>query len=135
MNEIAPLTAADADEAVALWTAADLVRPWNDPRADFLRAIENAIVLGLKREGTLAATVMVGDDGHRGWVYYLAVAESERGRGLGRAMMRAAEDWLAKRGVPRLNLMVRADNGAVRTFYAALGYRTSDVAVLQKDLP
>ncbi len=135
MNEITPLTTTDADAAVALWTAAGLVRPWNDPRADFLRAIDNAAVLGLKRDGTLAATVMVGDDGHRGWVYYLAVAESERGRGLGRAMMRAAEDWLAKRGVPRLNLMVRADNSAVRAFYAALGYRTSDVAVLQKDLP
>lgn len=134
MDETAPLTAADIDAAIALWTAAGLVRPWNDPRADFLRAIDCAVVLGLKRDGALLATAMVGDDGHRGWVYYLAVAEGARRDGLGRRMMGAAEDWLAARGAPRLNLMVRAGNAEVRSFYAALGYRSSDVTVLQKDL-
>ena len=91
-------------------------------------------MLGLRKDGALAGTVMVGDDGHRGWVYYLAVAEGQRGAGLGRALMAAAEAWLAARGVPRLNLMVREGNAAVLGFYAALGYRTSGVAVLQKDL-
>lgn len=127
---ITALTSDDAAEAVALWETCGLTRPWNDARADFARAT----VLGCKRDGVLVATVMVGDDGHRGWVYYLAVAEGARGQGLGRAMMAAAEDSLRARGCPRLNLMVRSDNAAVRGFYAALGYRTAEVAVLQKDL-
>lgn len=115
---------------MALWQACGLTRPWNDARADFARAT----VLALKRDGVLLGTVMVGEDGHRGWVYYLAVTETERRAGLGRALMAAAEDWLRARGVPRLNLMVREGNNAVLGFYAALGYRTSDVKVLQKDL-
>ena len=45
---------------------------------------------------------MVGHDGHRGWVYYLAVTAGARRRGLGRELMRASEDWLRARGVPKL---------------------------------
>ena len=82
----------------------------------------------------LVATVMVGDDGHRGWVYYLAVEDGRRRRGLGRAMLRAAEAWLAGRGAPKLHLMVRAANAAVLGFYATLGYAPSEVVVLQKTL-
>ena len=77
---------------------------------------------------------MTGHDGHRGWVYYLAVAPSERGQGVGAQLMQAAEHWCAAQGVPRLNLMVRAGNAPVLGFYARLGYRQSDVIVLQKDL-
>ena len=83
---------------------------------------------------TLIATVMTGFDGHRAWVYYLAVSPEHQGQGLGRLMMAAAEDWLRARKAPRLNLMVRADNEAARGFYDALGYKISDVTVFQRDL-
>ena len=87
------------------------------------------------REGvTLVATVMMGFDGHRAWVYYLAVVPARHGCGLGRKMMAAAEAWLHARNAPRLNLMVRADNLAARGFYQALGYKESDVTVFQRDL-
>jgi ribosomal protein S18 acetylase RimI-like enzyme len=83
----------------------------------------------------LVATAMTGFDGHRGWVYYLAVDPKLRGQGHGRTMMHAAEDWLASRDAPKLNLMVRMDNAAVRAFYVALGYAESDVTVMQRVLP
>ena len=130
------LAAADADAAVALWQAAGLTRPWNDPHADFTRALAGptSAVLGLRDGGALVATVMVGDDGHRGWVYYLAVDPARQRGGLGRLMMAAAEDWLAKRGCPKLNLMVRGDNTQARGFYARLGYEVNDVVTLAKRL-
>jgi ribosomal protein S18 acetylase RimI-like enzyme len=78
--------------------------------------------------------VMVGHDGHRGWVYYLAVADDSRRAGHGRALMAAAMDWLRVAGMPRLNLMVRADNAAALGFYQTLGFQRSDVQVLQHDL-
>ena len=64
---------------------------------------------------------MVGFDGHRGWVYYLAVDPSARRKGLGRALMQAAEAWLCRMGPPQIQLMVRADNTQALAFHRALG--------------
>lgn len=118
---------------VALWAAAGLTRPWNDPGADLRSALttETSTVLGARTpDGTLVGTVMVGYDGHRGWVYYLAVDEAQRGAGLGRALMVAAEAWLVSQGAPKVQLMVRSSNTAVLGFYAALGYTDQDCVVL-----
>jgi len=92
VTEIGELAEAEIEAAVALWEACDLTRPWNDPRADIRRALGGATstILVHRDDGRLAATVMVGADGHRAWVYYLAVAPDLRKRGLGEAMMRAA---------------------------------------------
>ncbi|MFT4085248.1 MAG: GNAT family acetyltransferase [Nocardioides sp.] len=130
------LDAADADAAVALWAQAGLTRPWNDAAADFTRAVAGpaSAVLGIRDGGLLAGTAMVGHDGHRGWVYYLAVADPARGRGLGRQLMAAAEAWLVERGIPKLQFMVRTDNAVVLDFYDHLGYARQDVLVLGRRL-
>ena len=135
--EIGPLTASEIPFAAALWIAAGLTRPWNDPVADARRALAapSATILAARESCVVIGTVMTGHDGHRGWVYYLAVAASHRRRGIARDLMAAAEAWCADAGMPRLNLMVRAGNGPVLGFYDRLGYRASDVVVLQKDLP
>jgi ribosomal protein S18 acetylase RimI-like enzyme len=135
--DIGTLAAADIPAAAVLWDAAGLVRPWNDPVADALRALAGpaSTILAARRDGVLLGTVMVGHDGHRGWVYYLAVAADAQRGGIARQLMAAAESWCAAAGVPRLNLMVRAGNTGVLGFYDRLGYRASDVVVLQKDLP
>lgn len=127
-------TTADREATVALWEAAGLTRPWNDPRADFDLALAtptSAILLADNGVG-LIGSVMVGFDGHRGWVYYLATAPERRGQGIGRALMTAAEDWLKTLGSPKIQLMVRGDNAVARGFYAALGYELQDVVTLGK---
>ena len=133
---IGTLTEADVPAAIALWQAAGLTRPWNNPAADIalVFASPHATLFAAHDAEGLAGTVMAGVDGHRGWVYYLAVAHRLRGSGLGRNLMLAAEDWCRDRGVARLNLMVRADNAAAAGFYARLGYARSDVSVWQRDL-
>jgi ribosomal protein S18 acetylase RimI-like enzyme len=77
---------------------------------------------------------MVGHDGHRGWVYYVAVAREAQGQGHGRAMMQACEAWLVERHVPKLNLMVRGENANARGFYRALDYDPRDVIVFSRRL-
>jgi ribosomal protein S18 acetylase RimI-like enzyme len=73
---------------------------------------------------------MAGHDGHRGWVYYLAVDPTSRRRGFGSQMMSDAEAWLREQGVAKLNLMVRHSNSGARDFYARMGYEDGDVSVL-----
>lgn len=127
---------ADADAVIALWHACGLTRPWNDPAQDFARALagETSIVLLAEGEGGVIGSVMIGDDGHRGWVYYLAVAESARRTGLGRQLMSAAEDWLRARGCPKIQLMVRDTNAEALDFYAALGLEPQGVVTLGRFL-
>ncbi|MGI9621722.1 MAG: GNAT family acetyltransferase [Acidimicrobiales bacterium] len=132
--EVRCLEPAHREVAVELWGNTELTRPWNDPRADFERALSSphSTVLGSFDVDLLAATVMVGEDGHRGWVYYLAVRATHRRQGLGCSMMDAAEQWLGGRGVSKLNLMVRSSNHSALGFYRQLGYRDDDVTVLSR---
>ena len=134
---IAPLRADETAAAIALWKAAGLTRSWNDPAADIAAALAcpaSDILAARDDAGTLVGTVMVGFDGHRGWLYYLAVAEARLGEGFGRALIQFAEAWLAERGAPKAQLMIREDNAAVAGFYAAFGYERSEVMVLGKRL-
>lgn len=133
---IEPALAGDGPAVVALWHACGLTRPWNDPDADFALALRGAesTVLVARCGGTPVGSVMTGFDGHRGWVYYLAVAPDRRRGGLGRALMAAAEAWLRERGAPKLQLMVREDNDAALGFYEALGLERQKVAVLGRFL-
>jgi ribosomal protein S18 acetylase RimI-like enzyme len=122
---IGPVSEADFDAIAALWERCGLTRPWNDARADIAQAWQRAnsdILAGRASDGTIIATAMVGHDGHRGWVYYLSVDPAAQKHGHGRAMMRAAEDWLRERGIEKLMLMVRPENEAVHAFYKSIGY-------------
>ena len=126
------------DEAavIALWHAAGLTRPWNDPRRDIARKLttQPELFLVIDDGAAVVATAMVGYDGHRGWVNYLAVADSHRRQGLGRRLMAEAERALTERGCPKLNLQIRSTNAEVRAFYARLGYVQDDVVSLGRRL-
>jgi ribosomal protein S18 acetylase RimI-like enzyme len=91
----------DVEAIVALWRACGLTRAWNDPYKDisFARQGKESTVLVGGIEGRLVAFAMVGHDGHRGTLYYLAVDPALQGQGLGRVTVCAAENWLGARGV------------------------------------
>ncbi|VIO77188.1 GNAT family acetyltransferase [Bradyrhizobium ivorense] len=131
---IAPIADADVTDVIALWQACGLTRPWNDPAADIAlarRGPGSAVLVG--HDGNaIVATAMVGHDGHRGWVYYVAVAPDRQGQGFGRTMMAAAEDWLRQAGVPKLQLLVRRENAKAGAFYQSLGYEESTSVMLAK---
>lgn len=133
---IAPLGPDDIPALIALWEACGLTRPWNDPRLDARLAIEGATsaILGLRDGDALIASVMTGFDGHRGWIYYLAVASDRRREGLGRRLMEAAETWLRQQGAPKLQLMVRSSNEEALAFYRDLGLERQEVVTLGKFL-
>jgi ribosomal protein S18 acetylase RimI-like enzyme len=121
---IAQIEDADVAEIVGLWERCGLTRPWNEPAADIAlaRKGDNATILVARENGAVVATALVGHDGHRGWVYYVAVDPLHQKKGFGRMIMNAAEDWLRKTGIEKIMLMVRPENTAVRAFYESIGY-------------
>jgi ribosomal protein S18 acetylase RimI-like enzyme len=121
---IAPIEDGDVATVVALWQRCELTRPWNDPAADIAlarRGPNSTILIGRDGEAIIASA-MVGHEGHRGWVYYVAVDPDHRGKGYGRTMMDAAEDWLRNAGIAKLQLLVRPENAKVQAFYESIGY-------------
>lgn len=124
----------DIEQVIALWHASGVARPWNDAVRDigFARRDPNSTVLVADLDGGIVATAMVGEDGHRGWVYYVATTPAYRGSGFGRSIMDAAERWLASQGVWKVQLLVREDNVSARRFYEHLGYGDTHAVCLQK---
>jgi ribosomal protein S18 acetylase RimI-like enzyme len=134
MTTIRPARAEDEAAVVALWQACGLVAPHNDPAADFRFALAGpaCAILLARRDARIVGSVMVGHDGHRGWLYYVAAAPDVRGTGIGRAMVEAGEQWLRARGVPKVQLMVRPSNPAVVPFYERLGYEDMPRVLMSK---
>jgi ribosomal protein S18 acetylase RimI-like enzyme len=131
---IEELGEADENAATTLWEENGLTRPWNDPSTDFHRAREGSTsaVLGLRDDDELAGTVMVGFDGHRGWIYYLAVTPLRQRQGLGIILMTAAEEWLRVKGAAKVQLMVRSENADALGFYQQINYEEEPVVVLSR---
>jgi ribosomal protein S18 acetylase RimI-like enzyme len=134
--QIRPFESRDEEHVVALWTSCGLTRPWNDPHRDIARksATQPKLFLVGTLDDRVVATAMVGYEGHRGWVYYLAVSTEHRRQNLGRAMMDEAERLLAALGCPKINLQLRSTNAEAIGFYRALGYLQDDVISLGKRL-
>ena len=132
---IRPAAPDDESSVVALWRACDLVASYNDPGADFRFARAGAcsdVLVGVDETGRILGSVMVGHDGHRGWLYYVASAPDARGSGIGRQLMQAAEDWLRQQGVVKVQLLVRETNTKVVSFYERLGYEVAPRVVMGK---
>jgi ribosomal protein S18 acetylase RimI-like enzyme len=124
----------DIAAVIALWQACGLTRPWNDPAGDIAlaRRGKHSTVLVGRLGATIVATAMMGHDGHRGWVYYVAVDPVRQKQGLGRAIMNAAEGWLRGAGLPKLQLLVRRENAKAGAFYRSIGYEEAETIVYAK---
>jgi ribosomal protein S18 acetylase RimI-like enzyme len=121
----------DADEpaVTALWTR-DFHYP--ERRNQPARAIEHKrhvqpeLFLVAELSGDVVGTTMAGYDGHRAWVYLVAVAPEHRKLGIGRRLMAEAVARLRRLGAPKLNLQVNTDNAGVVGFYEKLGFHVEN---------
>jgi ribosomal protein S18 acetylase RimI-like enzyme len=126
----------DRDALITLWADCDLTRPENDPSRDIDRKLardpENLLVLDA--DGAIVGSVMLGYDGHRGWINYLAVHPSHRRQGWARQLMEEAERRLRDVGCAKINLQVRSSNRETIAFYSQVGFVVDDVIGLGKRL-
>ena len=135
-TSIRQFVTSDQNDLVELWSVCGLLRHWNDPLEDIRLCVttpsSELVVTGF--EDQLIGSAMLGHDGHRGWVYYLAVHPNWQRNGIGRSLMSYAEQWMGQRRLPKIQAMIRADNLPVRGFYRRLGYQDNDVQVVEKFL-
>lgn len=134
---IRPYEDSDRTEVIALWNQvlADSA-PHNDPATTIRKKLEMDRKLFLVAEvgGHVVGTVMGGYDGHRGWVYAVAVRPQHQRRGIGRSLLRSAEEALTQLGCMKVNLQVRSSNAAVIAFYQKLGYQIEERVSMGKKL-
>lgn len=126
----------DEKNVIALWVACGLVVPQNNPQRDIerkLRVNPDWFLVG-ELDGAIVASCMVGYEGHRGWINYLAVRPDCRRQGHARQIMEEAERLLRAAGCPKINLQIRSTNTEVIEFYRTIGFRVDDVVSMGKRL-
>lgn len=135
--EIRPFHESDEADVIALWAGVfGYTTAHNDPATAIRRklAVQRDLFFVARIDGRLVGTVMGGYDGHRGWVYSLAVGPEARRRGVGTSLMSRVERELAIRGCPKVNLQVLATNAATVAFYEKLGYTVEERVSMGKVL-
>lgn len=126
----------DEQHIIDLWIECGLTVPWNDPKKDIRRKVADSpdmFFVG-EMDGQIIASCMAGYDGHRGWIYYLAVKPGYQNRGYAKAILEHAEEALLNIGCPKIELMVRLSNEKVVSFYKHAGYKDDPVIVMSKRL-
>jgi ribosomal protein S18 acetylase RimI-like enzyme len=127
--EIRPYQAADFDGLDALWREAFPNDPPRNRAAQSVPAklaLNDDLLFVAVEDDQVLGSIMAGYDGHRGWLYSVAVREDAKRRGIGTALVQTAEAALRKLGCPKINLQVRSTNAAVIDFYKRLGFGVED---------
>jgi ribosomal protein S18 acetylase RimI-like enzyme len=133
---IRPFEPADETAVIHVWQVCQLTVPQNNPQKDIARKLQvnpEWFLVGTLGD-VLIGTCMVGYEGHRGWINYLAVHPDYQRQGFARRLMAQAETLLRAAGCPKINLQVRHTNTAVIRFYESLGFRDDKVISLGKRL-
>jgi hypothetical protein len=102
--------------------------PHNDPALTIQKkmAVQPELFLVAHADGKVVGTVLVGYDGHRGWIYSLAVPPAFRGKWVGSTLMQRMEQLLGGRGCLKINLQVLAANADIIAFYKTLGFSVEE---------
>ena len=126
----------DTDAIISLWKTCKLIVPWNDPRKDIKRklSIKDNLFIIAEINNKIIASAMAGYDGHRGYIYYLAVLPELQKKGIGSSILSIIEKKLYKMGCPKINLFVRNTNIKVKAFYKTKNYEIQDSQIYGKRL-
>ena len=134
--KIRPYQTSDKEAVIQLWLECGLVAAQNHPVKDIERKYRvnpEWFLVGVEKDKVIASC-MVGYEGHRGWINYLAVSPTKQGKGHAKAIMADAERLLRQAGCPKINLQVRRSNAKVIAFYKTIGFSEDPVTSLGKRL-
>jgi len=132
---IRPYEETDQEQVIDLWHRCNLLVPWIDPVKDIqakLKVQRELFLVGTIGD-RVVATAMIGYV-NRGWVNYLAVDPNYRRHGIGRRVMKKAEEELSRLGCPKINVQIHTSNEGAIGFYESIGFRRDDVISMGKRL-
>ncbi|MCW3099515.1 MAG: family acetyltransferase [Chthonomonadaceae bacterium] len=127
----------DEHSVIALWNRLLAPRaPHNDPALNIRKKQEVAddLFFVATVDDRVVGTVMGGYDGHRGWIYSVAVDPAHHRQGIGSALLRHVETALVQRGCLKINLQIRSTNTEVIAFYEKLGFEVEEIVSMGKRL-
>ena len=126
----------DEGQMIDLWFECGLAVSWNNPKRDIERKMDHdpSLFIVCEIKSMIVGSCMAGYDGHRGWIYYLAVKPEYQKQGIASQLVKEAEHRLLKMGCPKIDLMVRKSNKDAISFYHKIGYKDDPVVVLSKRL-
>jgi len=130
--------AVDRDQLVELWQRVFAYEgAHNAPELVLEKklSVADGLLFVAEADGKAVGSVMAGYDGHRGWIYSLAVLPEYRRRGLGSRLMQHAEEQLKALGCVKINLQILKGNEAVESFYRTLGYESEQRISMGKKIP
>lgn len=118
----------DRSELIELW---HVIFPHDPPHNEPSKVIEAKLALDdlifvAEWEGRLVGACIAGYDGHRGWLYAVAVYQAQRRMGVGKGLVKHAIKALKQMGCIKVNLQIRSSNIEVARFYRALGFATEE---------
>jgi ribosomal protein S18 acetylase RimI-like enzyme len=119
----------DKEAVVALWNKVLYSDKWhNRPDASFdlkMKQGDDLFFVAIDTE-IVVGTVTAGFDGHRGWLYSLAVDAAYQEKGIGSMLVSAALDKLKHLGCLKVNIQITGNNRIVIDFYRKLGFKIED---------
>lgn len=130
--EIIKYTPNHQEAVIDLWRKCGLVVPQNDPVEDIRKKLgfQPDLFLIALLDGTVVGSVMVGYEGHRGWLNYLAVLPGHQRKGYGKKLVEKAVEELRTLGCLKINVQIRRSNISAVEFYKRLGFKDDDVVSL-----
>ena len=129
-------TKEDREAVIDLWRRCELIVPWNAPEKDILRklSVNDDLFILAEEKGVIIASAMGGYDGHRGYIYYLAVLPEFQKKGVGSEILKKIETKLLNKECPKINLFVRNTNLRVQAFYKKNKYKIQESEIYGKRL-
>ena len=123
-------------QVIDLWKKCNLIKSWNDPNKDIDRKLKvnDNLFLIVEFNKVIIGSAMIGYDGHRGSLYYLAVDPKHLRKGVGEMLMKEIEKKLIEVGCPKINIFIRNSNVEVKEFYQSIDYKEQDCLVYGKRL-
>ena len=133
---IRPFKESDRQAVITLWQKCGLCVPQNDPDKDIDHKIQHSpeLFLVATENDILIGTVMIGYEGHRGWINYLGILPDYQNKNVGKKLMVEAENILVQLSCPKINIQVRETNTKVIDFYKKIGYSDDNVKSMGKRL-
>ena len=123
-------------QVIDLWKKCNLIKSWNDPNKDIDRKLKvnDNLFLIVEFNKVIIGSAMIGYDGHRGSLYYLAVDPKHQRKGVGEMLMKEIEKRLIEVGCPKINIFIRNSNIEVKEFYQSIDYEEQNCLVYGKRL-